>query len=138
RMPNFHFSEPEALALVGFLQTQRAIAGSWPELPQMSPPRAATDQGALSVTQMAEAKTESLVCLGCHTLGGQGGNRAVEWSNVSFRLQRDWVRDYLIEPRRFGVAPTNMPALFYRLSDDQQRFEAFVASPAEKIQLLTD
>src|SRR5262249_49740683 len=77
-------------------------------------------------------------CLGCHTLGGQGGNRAVEWSNVSFRLQPDWVREYLIEPRRFGVAPTNMPALFYRLTDDQQRFEALVARPAERIQLLTD
>src|SRR5438067_4093704 len=33
RMPDFGLSKKEALALVAFLESQRSIAGSWPELP---------------------------------------------------------------------------------------------------------
>ena len=134
RMPDFHLGEKEALALVAFLETQQSIPGSWPELP--------TNLGrvlpaqSLSPAEVEAAKREAAVCLGCHTLGGKGGHRAVEWNNVGARLQRGWVTEYLVAPSRFGVAPTNMPAFFYRVSGDGRRFEQIFPRAAEKIQLL--
>ena len=138
RMPDFHFSPPEALALAAFLQTQQTIPGSWPELPSSVERVAARDPVPLSPAQLSTVKTESLICLTCHTLEGKGGHRAVEWADIGFRLQPQWIRQYLVEPSMFGVHPTNMPALFYRLSPDGRSFQELVPEAPEKISLLAD
>ena len=138
RMPDFHLSETEALSLVAFLERQRTIPGSWPELPPGLSAGQEWGRSELSPERLAQVRTESLVCLACHTLKDNGGHRAVEWANVGFRLQADWVKRYLVDPSMFGVSPTTMPALFYRLSTDGKHFEEITDRPAERIRLLVD
>src|SRR6266545_2612310 len=94
RMPDFYLSEKEALALVAFLEAQRTISGTWPELPASIQRQLSDKPRRLSTTELEMVKTESLLCLSCHTLNGQGGNRAVELASVGFRLQPDWVKRF--------------------------------------------
>jgi mono/diheme cytochrome c family protein len=135
RMPNFHFSEKETLALVAFLETQRSIPGTWPAIP---PALTDTPSAAMNSAAVADAKSQIPVCLGCHTLEGKGANRAVDLSSLTHRLQSDWVRKFLVSPQMFGVPATNMPPLFYRLSGNPPHFEANTPDAVKRIQLLTD
>ena len=138
RMPNFYFDEPEALAVVAFLETQRVLAGAWPELPAGVKAPTGSKSRALSANEVQGAKTQTLACQVCHSLEGKGGNRAAEMADFSYRLQPDWVSRLLVEPRMFGIQPTNMPGLFYRLSEDRRQFRDLIAQPSEKIRLITD
>jgi mono/diheme cytochrome c family protein len=138
RMPDFKLGDGEALALVAFLETQRTLSGSWPVLPPALQTSRSNSSQALSASELARAKTETVVCLTCHTLEGKGGHRAVEWANVGYRLQPDAVKRLLVDPGMFGVLSTNMPPLFYHLSNDRKSFEQNAPAAAEKIQLITD
>jgi mono/diheme cytochrome c family protein len=134
RMPNFQLTPRETLALVRFLQTQKTVPASWPALPpEVQKVAERPDRAPLADRELATMKSETTVCLGCHTLEGTGGHRAVEWANVGHRLNAGWVAQYLVDPRMFGVAPTNMPALFYKLTPDQKHFEEAVPGAAERI-----
>src|SRR4051812_27432029 len=77
RMPNFHLTPKETLALVRFLETQKTIPGEWPGLPDaVKALSSRQDHRHLASSELASFKTETTVCLGCHTLGGNGGHRA--------------------------------------------------------------
>ncbi len=100
RMPDFNFSEREALALVLFLQQKTTESGSEP--------------GARSVPGLAAEQIISETgCLQCHTLLGEGRGTAAELSTAGRRLRRTWIGTYLANPAEYGVAPEIMPSLFY-------------------------
>lgn len=135
RMPDFALSEKEALALTVFLEAQRHVAGNWPRLPaalQAAPPAT-----PVSSTEFQGELVRGLICLSCHDYAGQGGHRAVELTNVSIRVRREWVTDYLVAPARFGVAPATMPPQFFQLSADRAHFSEVTPDAAGKIQRLT-
>jgi mono/diheme cytochrome c family protein len=59
-------------------------------------------------------------------------------ADISFRLRPNWVKAFLVAPTRFGVAPTNMPAQFYRGNADGSGLKELITRPAERVQQLTD
>lgn len=135
RMPDFALSEKEALALTVFLEAQRHVAGNWPRLPaalQGAPPAS-----PVSSTEFHGELARGLICLSCHDYAGLGGHRAVELTNVSVRVRREWVTEYLVAPARFGVAPATMPPQFFQLAADRAHFSEVTPNAAGKIQRLT-
>lgn len=132
RMPDFHLSPQEALALTAFLETQRALPA-----PAVAPdwPMPAADAAVPAAGTAEEARTvmtaEGLLCLNCHTWAGQGGAMGVELSRVSVRLKPDWVLQFLAAPHLFGVASGVMPAQFFESTD--QGFKELQSGAAEKL-----
>ncbi len=134
RMPDFELSEKEALALTAFLEAQHHVSGSWPRLPAAL--QAAPPAPPVSSTEFHGELSRGLICLSCHDYAGQGGHRAVELTNVSLRVRREWVPEYLVAPARFGVAPATMPPQFFQLSADRAHFSEVTPDAAGKIQRL--
>ena len=135
RMPDFWLSEKEALALTTFLEAQRHVSGNWPRLPAAL--QAASPATPVSSPEFHGELARGLICLSCHDYAGQGGHRAVELTNVSVRVRREWVTEYLVAPARFGVAPATMPPQFFQLSADRAHFSEVAPDAAGKIQRLT-
>src|SRR4051812_26707709 len=124
RMPNFQFNDQEALALVKFLQTQQDVAGVWPPLPpEIQTPAAAEN---VSKKDFENEISTGSSCLNCHRFEGNGGAVGIELSNIGYRLQRDWLRRYLVAPALFAVTPEVMPPHFYRITPGEPRFEQSV------------
>jgi mono/diheme cytochrome c family protein len=137
RMPNFRFSEEEALALTLFLEKQQRLSGEWPEFPPGIEKSDSQNAGNISKEQFYTVIRDSLVCLTCHTLEGEGGNLAAELSELSFRLNPGWLKRFLAFPARFGVPVSTMPPQFFQLSNDQTHFREMTPRAAEKIQQIT-
>lgn len=135
RMPDFGLSKKEALALTAFLEAQRQPVGQWPTLPSGLEAHTATPP--VSATDFHEELARVLICLSCHDYAGQGGHRAVELTNVSVRVRREWMTDYLVAPAKFGVAPATMPPQFFQLASDRSQFNEVTSGAAGKIQRLT-
>jgi mono/diheme cytochrome c family protein len=102
-----------------------------------------------AITNRAEMRTVSreqfqkelaggLICLTCHQLEGQGGEVGIELASVGYRLRPEWVREYLVAPARFGVAPAAMPPQFYQLTDDGKSFRETTTRAAERIGVIAD
>lgn len=138
RMPDFHLGEKEALALVAFLQAQRGIPGKWPALPTEIGNQLMTPMTQVSKEQFQAEVGKGLICFTCHTLEGKGGVLGIELGNIGYRLQREWVKTYLVFPAMFGVPATVMPPQFYQLSPDATRFQELTPGAAHKIQVLSD
>jgi cytochrome c oxidase cbb3-type subunit III len=130
-MPNFHLSEKEALALALFLETQNQLDPNWPDYP--SELETATNQVPLQIPAV-----EDSVCLTCHSLNGRGGVFAVDFATVGYRLQKDWVKKYLVSPTLFDVPVTTMPEVFYQQSSSRKRFVEKLPEAAEKINQLAN
>ncbi len=135
RMPDFGLSAKEALALTAFLEAQRHVVGSWPRLPASL--QAAPSAAPVSSTEFHGELARGLICLSCHDYAGQGGHRAVELTNASIRVRREWVTEYLVAPAKFGVAPATMPPQFFQLAADRAHFSEATPDAAGKIQRLT-
>jgi mono/diheme cytochrome c family protein len=138
RMPDFHLSETEALALVAFLETQREVSGRWPTLPLGIANQVEKPPQPVSREQFQKELTGGLICLTCHKLDGKGGELGVELSDAGHRLRPDWVRQYLVAPAMFGVPPATMPPQFYQLAGDGRSFREIVPRAAERIGLIAD
>jgi mono/diheme cytochrome c family protein len=138
RMPDFRLSDKEALALTAFLQEQRKASGQWPELPPEVQTQLGDPPRQISEAEFQGEVGKGLICFTCHTLDGKGGPLGVELGQISYRLQRDWAKIYLVAPARFGVPHTTMPAQFYQVAADGRRFQEIVPQAARKIQVLTD
>ncbi len=137
RMPFFHLSEAEALALTLYLETLRepatSGAGRWPELPgslralESQPPK------HLSQSEFERELADGMACLSCHSLQGRGGLLGPELENVAHQVQPAWVARYLVAPDQFGVPAGVMPAQFYRLSPDRSTYEPLRPDADRKI-----
>jgi ubiquinol-cytochrome c reductase cytochrome b subunit len=46
-----------------------------------------------------EKLTQSLGCLGCHSLGGNGGDRGPAWDGVGSRLTPEAIKKQIVSPR---------------------------------------
>lgn len=138
RMPDFSLSENEAVALVAFLETQRTVTGDWPPLPRTASAQPQKEPNPGSAERLRMELSNGLICLTCHKVDGQGGELGIELTTVSYRLRLEWVREYLVAPARFGVAPTTMPPQFFQLAADGKSFHETMPRAAERIGLVTD
>ena len=132
RMPDFRFSEKEALALTYFLMTRQKSAADTSTLPQSlrqwQP--AAVDEAA--VTKIIR---DEYACLSCHQLKGGGGAIAVDLQRVGYRLNPRWMQVYLVNPALFGVPAQLMPAQFYQSGDPKR---VLFPDAAERIKTLVN
>ncbi len=135
RMPAFPLTAKEALALTIFLESQRQTDGNWPPLPVGLD--APGDTAPVSKDEFHAELSRGLICLTCHDYEGKGGHRAVELTNASVRLRREWVGQYLVAPARFGVSPATMPAQFFQLTGDRGHFREVTPGATGKIQRIT-
>jgi nitric oxide reductase subunit C len=111
RMPDFQFSEKEALALTYFLMTRQKSAADSSLLPQTL---RHWQPGAVDVSAVTKMIRDEYACLSCHQLNGSGGAIAVELQRVGARLNPRWMIAYLANPAAFGVSEQVMPAQFYQ------------------------
>ena len=95
RMPNLGLTLAESQAISAYLLTQY---GNSPPPPAPVPP-------AMSPADMVRGKklTESLGCMGCHTINGQGSNIGPELTNVRAKVRSDWLYAWLLNPRKYLV-----------------------------------
>jgi mono/diheme cytochrome c family protein len=138
RMPGFHLTEKEAVALVAFLETQRTISGQWPPLPDAIVKQAGARSDQISRQQVQAELSNGLLCLTCHKFDGKGGNLGIELTTVAYRLQPGWIRQYLAAPAMFGVAPAVMPPQFYRLIADGKTLREMIPNAAGRINRLAE
>ena len=138
RMPDFHFSEKEALALTLFLETQKKEI---PDLPAFPAELSAPLHERKRITSKEKFRViigDSLICISCHTFEGKGDTSAVGLETFGYRFQAEWLKKFLITPNAFDVPLEIMPALFYNLSPDKRKFIELMPRPAESINRLTD
>jgi len=138
RMPDFHFSEKEALALTLFLETQKDETRDLPPSPAELFAPLDERQRITSKENFRAIVSDSLICASCHTFEGNGDTSAVDLATFGYRFQGDWLKKFLIAPAAFDVPTEIMPALFYNLSPDQKRFIALMPQPAESINRLVE
>src|SRR5262245_35861554 len=87
RMPDFSLSEKEALALVAFLEKQRTIPDHWPAIPPTPSAPPSNEPKPGSAERLRSELAKGLICLTCHQVDGQGGERGIELTSVSYRLR---------------------------------------------------
>ena len=137
-MPNFHFSRPEALGLVLFLETQNQIDDLWPDYPSGLKKATSDLSGLESPIPPVIPVVEDSVCLTCHSLNGKEGVFAVDLATISYRLKADWVKKYLVSPLRFGIPVTTMPEVFYTLSGNRSSFIKILPNADQQINQIID
>ena len=135
RMPDFHLSPSEALALALFLQDQRQTRGTWPPMPPglEAPAVGATVEIAEAMPWLRDAGR----CLNCHRVNGEGGSVGIELTTVGYRLQPDWVRRYLVAPAMFGVDPGIMPPPFFQPNTASTAFQPLTNDAVRAINTIT-
>ena len=112
RMPGFHLSERESLALTLYLGQQTRVADAWPDFPT-----------ALATPQATQAKEGSEIngpaliakyqCSKCHGLDTPAPQETIDLTSVAYRLNPTWVRQYLAAPYVFDGLDTKMPTYFF-------------------------
>ncbi len=117
RMPNFQFSEKEALALTYYLMTQQNSVSDVDLLPQELQQWQPATVEEKAVTQIIR---KDYACVTCHQLNGSGGNVAVALQQIGYRLNPKWLIAYLVNPASFGVSEQVMPAQFYQSGNLQK------------------
>ena len=137
RMPDFHFSEAEALALSRYLETRRQLPEKISQLP--SEIRSADTPGEVADAEKTAALIRGeKICLTCHTLSGEGGVLAVDLATVSYRLRPEWVRQYLANPALYDVPAAVMPAQFYQAANNGETLAEMTPNAANQILEITD
>ena len=113
RMPDFFFSDGEALAVSRFLEAQRRLGDAKSPSSPMRWPWHTIDRAAAE-----RVITQQLKCTSCHSLNGQGGNAAPELAAAGARLSKEWLRRFIAAPHRYepNVA---MPAVLFDERDNR-------------------
>ncbi|MGH2567346.1 MAG: c-type cytochrome [Bacteroidota bacterium] len=132
RMPDFGLDEKERLALTMFLAMQQQRS---PTLPRFLAKLNNMNQRARSGTDIRNLIVEELRCTACHTFQGEGGEIAGELMDVGERVKPDWLAEYLAFPQAFDPR-SPMPAVFYTMSEVEQRLREVVLNAADKIESL--
>lgn len=125
RMPNFHLSAEESLALTEYLSSLRLDKTAGAEFPEISDRRGDAARG--------KALLSELSCLTCHNNGIEGNGQINDLSATAYRINRDWVSSYLVAPHRYNSKENLMPALFYQVNPDSISFKQLVPEADQKI-----
>ena len=115
RMPNFHFTEEESMALTLFLSTQKEIGAHWPDFPKLTSGGLFSKRGNPA---NGEKLLSELTCLTCHNLEAEGNPMILDLASTAYRMKEDWVKQYLVAPYIFNGPQTTMPSLFYHINED--------------------
>ena len=114
RMPDFHLSDEESLALTLYLSSQTLDSEnmSYPNFKHgSSNKRKAIDRGRTLLNE--------LTCTTCHQINGAGTLLISELSTIGYRLQPEWVKMYMVSPQRFNRSHQIMPELFYEIRNEE-------------------
>ena len=133
RMPDFRFSEQEALAVAMFLSQQISLPENAAQIETIS--ELLQESNAVISTEARTLIHES-TCLQCHKLDGQGETKALELAKIGYRLNLDWAQKYIVSPQVFGVPETRMPSplfLYDAASDSYQPAVQFAGAKLKKI-----
>lgn len=129
RMPDFHLSRRESLALTLFLAQQRTVPDEAMTFPGELDDRAI---GSPAVLTQGKAAVDESRCLACHRLSTEGRDTGTDLATVGFRLDAGWARRFLADPQHYHPG-ISMPALFYARNDSGTLNE-LVPDAGEKIQ----
>ncbi|MDP2956897.1 MAG: c-type cytochrome [Longimicrobiales bacterium] len=100
RHPDFRLTESEAKAIAGYFRPREAVDSASSFEPQRLHP--------FSMNKAESLLKDKLPCLGCHSLGGEGGSIGPDLSSVRNRLRPDYVYRVVRDPQRV-VPGTVMP-----------------------------
>lgn len=136
RMPSFHFDERESLALTLYLASLTRVEEQWADL--LPAAQALVDKVETRATAATQTLlTQKLNCTQCHRLGKEGRDDSIDFGTMSYRLQPDWVKRYLVAPYVYDGMKTPMPSFFFSYEPAQKKFEPMLAQPAETIAEIT-
>ena len=113
RMPDFHLTKEESLALTLFLSEQKADGDLDVDFPTFS------NRSKKPNEVEAVSLLEQMTCLTCHQLEGRGIMLNTELSHISYRLKKEWVQRYMAAPGLFNRSHVVMPSLFYQIDGNQ-------------------
>jgi mono/diheme cytochrome c family protein len=136
RMPSFHLTEAEALALSLHLGTLRSKPAGWPQMPAGLRDGEAPPARRVTKAEFDRELGQGLACLTCHTWEGRGGVLGPELEDVGYQLKPEWIASYLVAPEQYGVMPNVMPPQFYQLSPDRQRHVPIQTNADQRIRTL--
>jgi len=100
RMPNFNFSNAEALALTKYLDSKK--------IENMNPPRYQNDKN-LDAVQLI---SNDYQCTSCHVLNAEGQEKSINLNLTGARLKKEWIYDTIYYPQKHISTGTAMPQFF--------------------------
>ena len=136
RMPNFMFSQDEAVAVAAYLlEASKSEGTQWLE---SRPAPTGIDPSNAALVAQGKDLVDSLGCRACHGIApgespallGENKDIAPNLSNIAEKTDARWIYYWLKGPREFSPV-SRMPSL--RLSDDEARAVAsFLLTLGEK------
>lgn len=102
RMPDFGFSDGEALALTQYLMTRQAL----PKNRTLSKVKAKKNAEGLALIH------NEFQCTTCHTLNELGQAKSTDLTDAAVRLQVDWIYDLILKPSAYVPRESPMPSFF--------------------------
>jgi mono/diheme cytochrome c family protein len=129
RMPGFHFDEREALAVTLYLMEQKKSVN----LAVL--PKGSVSNVKLEAERLIEGELE---CTRCHGLNGKGQNSSTDLTDAGMRLNRDWLKQYLIAPRLFDGNDTAMPSYFYQVNATTGDYKPVTPDASVRIDAVVD
>ncbi len=123
RMPNFHLSNRDAGLLADFLLSFT----EFPTREKLEPlPGVLQDEIPDSLYERGETLFRQARCISCHLVQGKGGSVAPEIGTVASKASRQWIYNFLQEPR--SLQP-GIPMSRYAFSSGElQAVTAYIAT----------
>ncbi len=111
RMPNFGFSDDEALALTKYLMSRNILPDG---ISIQSKSIKSNNNGFDLIHQEYQ-------CTACHTLNGVGQLKSTDLNTATVRLQNNWLYDLLLNPDLYVPKKSPMPKFFEKgdLNDEK-------------------
>ena len=107
RMPNFRLSDTDAGEIAGWIKKSGKMARLPVKAPKLRQP------SAYKAKKAERFVREKLDCLGCHSLGEDGGRIAPDLRGLGRRLEPDYLYSMLVDPQA-TVPGTVMPKPRFR------------------------
>ena len=110
-MPNFGFSDDEALALTKYLMSRNILPDG---ISIQSKSIKSNNNGFDLIHQEYQ-------CTACHTLNGVGQLKSTDLNTATVRLQNNWLYDLLLNPDLYVPKKSPMPKFFEKgdLNDEK-------------------
>ncbi|HET8542716.1 MAG TPA: c-type cytochrome [Anaeromyxobacter sp.] len=120
KMPQQHLTRAEVEDTIAFLRWVSNIENhDWPPQDSANRWKHSTERLLASASMSpAAALVQQEGCLGCHTLGGAGGDTGPRLEWIGGRRDAEWVARYLADPQ--AVSPGSRMPAFPKLSEGQR------------------